>query len=178
MSKKTHQQECDCAKSASLLLLEDQRFSLTSDHHHGHSKDFLSVRRRGDVAEADAGQTGHGEVQGGDVDGLLVWAALPLSGAACVEAVWRAHRLGQHVQPAVRTHDVGLFIDDLIITDAVPGRWTERISSCLWLSCKNGNQVYYLEKSNEILKKNKKQWRSRIYKIYKLNNTLILRVGD
>lgn len=119
---------------------------LTSNHHHGHSKDFLSVRRRGDVAEADAGQAGHGEVQGGDVDGLLVRAALPLSGTACVEAVRRAHRLSQHVQPAVRTHDVGLFIDDLIVPDAVPGGWRETIGGSFG---ENGNSVYGLKKSNE-----------------------------
>lgn len=114
-----------------LQRLEDQRPVLTSDHHHGHGKDFLSVRRRGDIAEADAGQTGHGEVQGGDVDRLLVRTTLPLPGAAGVEAVWRAHRLCQHVQPAVRAHDVGFFIDDFIIADAVPGRWRERESIVL-----------------------------------------------
>lgn len=108
--------------------LEDRALLLTSDHHHGHGKDFLPVRRRGDVAEADAGQTGHGEVQGGDVDRLLVRAALPLSGAAGVEAVRRAHRFRQHVQPAVWTHDVGFFIDDFVIADAVPARWGENIS--------------------------------------------------
>lgn len=34
--------------------MEDKTPPLTSDHHHGHGKDFLSIRRRGDVTEAYA----------------------------------------------------------------------------------------------------------------------------
>lgn len=95
--------------------------ALTSNHHHGHGKDFLSVCRRGDVPEADARQAGHGEVQGGDVDRVLVRPALPLPRAAGVEAVRRAHRLSQDVEPAVHADDVGLFINNFVITDTVPG---------------------------------------------------------
>lgn len=61
-----------------LHWMEDKISLLTSYHHHGHSKDFLSISRRGNVSKADARQAGHGEVQGSDVDGLLVWPALPL----------------------------------------------------------------------------------------------------
>lgn len=103
-----------------LHWMEDKTPSLTSNHHHGHGKDFFSVCRRGDVAKADARQAGHGEVQGSDVDRVLVWPALPLPRTAGVEAVRRAHRLSQDVEPAVRAHDVGFFIDNLVITDAVP----------------------------------------------------------
>lgn len=43
------------------------RLVLTSHHHHGHGEDLLSIGGGGDVAKADGGQAGHGEVQGGDV---------------------------------------------------------------------------------------------------------------
>lgn len=94
--------------------------SLTSNHHHRHSKDFLSICRWGNVTEADARQARHGEVQGSDVDGVLVRPTLPLPRTACVKTVRRAHRLSQDVEPAVHTHNVGFFINNLIITDAVP----------------------------------------------------------
>lgn len=94
---------------------------LTSDHHHGHGEDLLSVRVGRDVPEADAGQTGHGEVQRGDVDGVFVGPPLPLPRAAGVEAVRIAHRLCQDVEPAVHAHDVGFFVNDLVIADAEPG---------------------------------------------------------
>lgn len=97
--------------------------SLTSNHHHRHGKDFLSVCRRGNVTKSDARQARHGEVQGSDVDGVLVRPTLPLPRAAGVKTVRRAHRLSQDVEPAVHAHNVGFFIDNLIITDAVPAAW-------------------------------------------------------
>lgn len=93
---------------------------LTSNHHHGHGKDLLYVCRRGDVPEADAGQAGHGEVQGSDVNGVFVGAALPPPRAAGVEAVRGAHRLSQLVEPAVHAHSVGDLVNDLVVADAVP----------------------------------------------------------
>ena len=94
--------------------------TLTSDHHHGHGEDLLPVGGGRDVAKADAGEAGHGEVQRGDVHRVLVRPALPLARAAGVEAVGRAGRLGQDVEPAVQTHDVGVLVDHLVVPDAVP----------------------------------------------------------
>lgn len=62
-----------------LHWMKDKTSPLTSNHHHGHCKDFLTVCRRGDVAEADARQAGHGEVQGSDVDRVFVRPAFPLA---------------------------------------------------------------------------------------------------
>lgn len=81
---------------ASYIMICDHRERttpiLTSNHHHGHSKDFLSICCRGDVAKADAREAGHGEVQRSDVDGVLVRPTLPLPYAG-VEAVRCAHGL-------------------------------------------------------------------------------------
>lgn len=93
--------------------------SLTSNHHHSHGKDFLSVCRWGDITEADACQAGHGKVQGGDVDRVLVRPTLPLPWAG-IEAVWWPHCLSQDVEPAVHANDVGFFINNFIIANAVP----------------------------------------------------------
>lgn len=60
---------------------------LTSNHHHGHREDLLPVGGGGDVAEANGGQAGHGEVQGSDVQRVFARAALPLAGAAGIVAV-------------------------------------------------------------------------------------------
>lgn len=120
--------------------MEDEIPLLTSNHHHGHSKDFLPVCRRGNVTEADARQARHGEVQGSDVDGVLVRPTLPLPWTARVKTVRSAHRLSQDVEPAVHAHNVGFFINNLIITNAVPGAGrrrngakTQEINNQVWV---------------------------------------------
>lgn len=115
--------------------MENKTSLLTSNHHHGHSEDFLPVCCGRDVTEADACQAGHSEVQGGDVDGVLVGPTLPLPWTAGVETVWRAHRLGQDVQPAVCTNDVGLLVDNFIITDAVPVEVGGGVKENNWKYC-------------------------------------------
>ncbi len=72
-----------------LHWMEDKTPPLTSNHHHGHGENFLSICRRGNVSKADARQAGHGEVQGSDVDGVFVGPALPLPWTAGIEAVRR-----------------------------------------------------------------------------------------
>ncbi len=121
-----------------LHWMEDKTPPLTSNHHHGHGEDFLSICRRGNVSKADARQAGHGEVQGSDVDGVLVGPALPLPWTAGIEAVRRAHCLSQDVQPAVHAHNVGFFVNNLVIADAVPGVWSKNGSNLL-NSCKRIN---------------------------------------
>lgn len=93
---------------------------LTSHHHHGHREDLLSVGGGGDVAEADGGQAGHGEIQRGDVQRVLARAALPLARPAGVVAVRRSDADGQLVEPAVHLDGVGGLVDDLVVSDAVP----------------------------------------------------------
>ena len=93
---------------------------LTSHHHHGHREDLLSVRGGRDVPEADGGQAGHGEVQGGDVQRVLPGPALPLARPTGVVAVGRSDADGELVEPAVRLDGVGGFVDDLVVSDAVP----------------------------------------------------------
>lgn len=51
---------------------------LTANHHDGHGKDLLDVCGRGDVPKAHAGEAGHGEIQRGDVDGILAGTPFPL----------------------------------------------------------------------------------------------------
>lgn len=102
------------------MVLKNIVTPLTSNHHHRHCEDFLSICRWGNVAETDARQAGHCEVQGSDVDGVLARPTLPLPRAAGVEAIWFPHRLSQNVEPAVHTWGVVFFIDNLVITNAVP----------------------------------------------------------
>lgn len=93
---------------------------LTSNHHHGHRKDLLSVRGGGDVAKSNGCQAGHGEIQRSDVKGVLAGTPLPSTGAADVVAIRRSNADGQLVKPAVHLDGVGDLIDDLIIPNAVP----------------------------------------------------------
>ena len=104
---------------------------LTSHHHHGHREDLLAVAGGGDVAEADGGQAGHGEVQRGDVQRVLARAALPLARAAGVVAVGRSDAESQLVEPAIHLDGVGGLVDDLVVSDAVPVGDKILISVCL-----------------------------------------------
>lgn len=129
-----------------LHWMKDKTPPLTSNHHHGHSKDFLSVCCRGNVSKANTRQAGHGEVQGGDVDGVFVRPALPLPRTTGVEVVRCAHRVSQDVEPAVRAHNVGFFIDYLIITDAVPEGWRGRSGpndSDIAFHCCKATRLYF-----------------------------------
>lgn len=96
------------------------RLVLTSHHHHGHGEDLLPIGGGGDVAKADGGQAGHGEVQGGDVQRVFAGATLPLAGATGVVAVRRSNADSQLVEPAVHLDGVGGLVDDLVVSDAVP----------------------------------------------------------
>lgn len=120
----------------------DKTSLLTSNHHHGHSKDFLSICCRGNVSEADTCQACHGEVQWSDVDGVLVRPALPLPWTACVKTVRSAHRLSQNVEPAVRAHNVGFFVNNLIITNAVPRKVSNQVSIKLCISNWQTTRLY------------------------------------
>lgn len=95
---------------------------LTSNHHHGHGEDLLSVGGGGDVPEADGGQAGHGEVQRRDVERVLPGAALPSARAAGIVPIRRADTEGQLVQPAVHLYGVGGLVDHLVVSDTVPGK--------------------------------------------------------
>lgn len=103
-----------------LQVCETRNKLLTSHHHHGHGEDLLPVAGGRDVAEADGGQAGHGEIQRGDVQGVLAGAALPPARAAGVVSVRRADAEGQVVEPAVHIDGVGGLVDDLVVADAVP----------------------------------------------------------
>lgn len=96
------------------------RLVLTSHHHHRHRKDLLPIGGGGNVAKADGGQAGHGEVQGGDVQRVFARTALPLARAAGVVAVGRTDAVSQLEEPAVHFNGVGGLVDDLVVSDAVP----------------------------------------------------------
>lgn len=103
-----------------LCMRKTESLILTANHHHSHSKDLLPVRRGGDVPEPHAGEAGHGEIQRGDVDGILARPALPLAESRGVEAVGCSYGLPQLVEPALGADGVGVLVDDLVVTDAVP----------------------------------------------------------
>ena len=93
---------------------------LTSNHHHRHSEDLLSICGRSDVPKTDTRQAGHCEVKGRYVHRVLAGPAFPPSQAGGVEAIRRPRRLPQLVEPAVHPHAVGVLVDDLVVSDAVP----------------------------------------------------------
>lgn len=93
---------------------------LTANHHDGHGKDLLNVCGWGDVPKAHAGEAGHGEIQRGDVDGILAGTPFPLPWAGPVKLVRGASVHGQLVEPAVVADGLGVLVEDLIVPDAVP----------------------------------------------------------
>lgn len=93
---------------------------LTAHHHHRHRENLLAVCRRGNVAKSDGGETGHGEVERGDVQSVLAGTPFPLARSAGVVAIRRPDAQGQLVQPAVRLDAVGGLVNDLVVPDAVP----------------------------------------------------------
>lgn len=101
------------------------RHVLTSHHHHGHREDLLPISGGGNVAKADGGQAGHGEVQGGDVQRVFAGAALPLARATGIVAVRRSNADSQLVEPAVHLDGVGGLINDLVVSNAVPVKLAE-----------------------------------------------------
>lgn len=52
------------SKGRKLTMVKDAKVSLllTSNHHHSHGEDLLSISGGCDVAEANAGKTGHSEI--------------------------------------------------------------------------------------------------------------------
>lgn len=94
--------------------------TLTAHHHHGHREDFLAICGRSDVTKANGGQTGHCEVEWWYVEGVLTGSSLPLAWSAGIVAIRCTYTGCQLIEPAVCLNGVGDFINDLIITDAVP----------------------------------------------------------